>query len=539
MIYYDGNRGKWRVFSFPKNVKGVWGSNDDINWTKLTNETKIFGKEGRKGSGRVAYVDYDIDTNDYYKYHAIVADNHTQLTDTSFHGFRKQESSTLHDGALTLTKNLDVPRIGPPLDADDTPRRGRLVVEYNTSTNPTFDGAVRDTSGRGNDGIMYTATYDSNGKEIQSNDRAGTFNTGPAGTASDNNYGSFETIVPSLQGNPVFTVSGWFKQNTVANLQLPWLIGSTSRGVQPSTAMSWFGISSAGQPRVAIGGGGNLNLYYTTGSIQAGKWYHMVITVQPSGTSTLAGDVKFYLDGVSQSTSSTSGTSGNINLGDGASPKMHWFWQENSTVYYDGSASNIKLYDTALTASEVKTLYDMGRCDEGGHVVNFSKTRVGIGLGDGEAPRGALDVRGDIHGGNPVFFTAYASGAGTSGSSSGGTVIQFNKTLVNKGGAYDISNGRCTFPISGYYEVFFRGGTGNSSSPFHARIYRNGNAPGSGGWPNNVMRVYDNSGGVYRNGGTIQFFYYFTAGEYIEVRMTEGVFNANDYNSFSVKYLSN
>jgi hypothetical protein len=56
--------------------------------------------------------------------------------------------------------------------------------------------------------------------------------------------------------------------------------------------------------------------------------------------------------------------------------------------------SSIKLYDTALTAEEVKTLYDMGRCDEGHHVVNFSKTRVGIGLGDGQAPRGALDVRG-------------------------------------------------------------------------------------------------------------------------------------------------
>jgi hypothetical protein len=37
----------------------------------------------------------------------------------------------------------------------------------------------------------------------------------------------------------------------------------------------------------------------------------------------------------------------------------------------------------------------MGRCDEGHHVVNFSKTRVGIGLGDGEAPQAALDVRGE------------------------------------------------------------------------------------------------------------------------------------------------
>ena len=39
----------------------------------------------------------------------------------------------------------------------------------------------------------------------------------------------------------------------------------------------------------------------------------------------------------------------------------------------------------------------MGRCDEGNHVVNFSKTRVGIGLGDGEAPRAQLDVNGNIY----------------------------------------------------------------------------------------------------------------------------------------------
>jgi hypothetical protein len=68
----------------------------------------------------------------------------------------------------------------------------------------------------------------------------------------------------------------------------------------------------------------------------------------------------------------------------------------SKTSFLDGSISNFKLYDTALTFHEVKTLYDMGRCDEGHHVVNFSKTRVGIGLGDGEAPTYTLDVRGQI-----------------------------------------------------------------------------------------------------------------------------------------------
>jgi hypothetical protein len=40
-------------------------------------------------------------------------------------------------------------------------------VEYNTSTNPTFEGAVRDTSGRGNDGALINgASYDATQKEL-------------------------------------------------------------------------------------------------------------------------------------------------------------------------------------------------------------------------------------------------------------------------------------------------------------------------------------------------------------------------------------
>ena len=46
------------------------------------------------------------------------------------------KQSVLHDGRLTLTKSLDVPRIGPHPDRDDTPRRDRLIAEFNTYTNP-------------------------------------------------------------------------------------------------------------------------------------------------------------------------------------------------------------------------------------------------------------------------------------------------------------------------------------------------------------------------------------------------------------------
>jgi len=112
--------------------------------------------------------------------------------------------------------------------------------------------------------------------------------------------------------------------------------------------------------------------------------------------------------------------------------------------------------------------------------------------------------------------------------------------MVNKGGAYNLSTGRCTFPISGYYEVLFRGGSA-STAGCQTWIFRNGVAPTT--WTasglKSVGAAWDSSSGTFRNLGIIHFFDYFEAGEYLDVRIVNGSFNASNYNSFSVKYLSN
>jgi hypothetical protein len=46
---------------------------------------------------------------------------------------------------------------------------------------------------------------------------------------------------------------------------------------------------------------------------------------------------------------------------------------------FKGSISQFKLYDCALTAEEVKTLYDMGRCDEGHHTTTVSRSQLRMG----------------------------------------------------------------------------------------------------------------------------------------------------------------
>jgi hypothetical protein len=287
-------------------------------------------------------------------------------------GTREQGQSVLHDGQLTLTKSLNVPRIGPALDADDTPRRDRLVVEYNTSTNPTFEGAVRDTSGRGLDGVFVGgASYDATEKALKF-------------TASSNQYVNTNIPLPA-DGNFIHSMSMWFNP--------------TSLTASPGDAIVFIGDNTDNNKieifmetdRINYLFGGNN--YEATLSLTNGRWYHLAVTY--NGNVGASGR-EIYIDGVQRS-ASHSGLSELLNLTNGNLDLGRYTPSGSSSDYaFDGSISNFKLYDTALTAEEVKTLYDMGRCDEGHHVVNFSKTRVGIGLGDGEAPQGPLDVSGGM-----------------------------------------------------------------------------------------------------------------------------------------------
>ena len=361
----------------PSNIKSIWGSNDDVNWTKITT-----GNETFRGNDRLEFK--NLDNPNYYKYHAIVADAFTRLKEVKLFGIRNQGSSTLHDGALTLTKNLDVPRIGPPLDADDTPRRDRLVVEYNTSTNPVEDGLVQDTSGRGNDGVFYGgASYDATEKALVFD-----------GTTSDQYVHTLKNGT-SESGNINYSVSLWFNPTTVnvARWRAVFAIGVLDR-TQPTDnngdEITLF-VNNGTNALHLQNGGSSVN----TGALNAGQWVHVVVTYD--GTNR-----KIYLDG---SLSISNGYT-TLNLPNEMLIRLAQSIPNGNAEqdeYMDCKISNFKAwFGASLTAEEVKTLYDMGRCDEGGHIVNFSKTRVGIGLGDEEVPQAALDVRGDASFGSKV-----------------------------------------------------------------------------------------------------------------------------------------
>ena len=83
--------GRFRVWNMPSNIKSIWGSNDDVNWTKIT--TAPTREEATSNVAGLAFG-YDdrlefknLDNPNYYKYHAIVADAFTPLKDISSSGF--------------------------------------------------------------------------------------------------------------------------------------------------------------------------------------------------------------------------------------------------------------------------------------------------------------------------------------------------------------------------------------------------------------------------------------------------------------------
>jgi hypothetical protein len=466
---------------------------------------------------------FTVDSIIAYKYFALVGRQ------------RNQETTGSSGISLGQWELYGVPEYDPDAHGTDVvvkseanvPNTDWLEVYYE-GKNYTNGSTVQDETSNDIDATIGAATT------FDSVNKAWSFS---GASNRDGNEFVSGSLPSDFEGNQIHSVSMWLKFDYWHEGAFC-IIGKVDRLNNDNHKAIHFqfqGTSSA-SPRILYDFWDNQKSFYLPDDVQPGKWLHMTATY--TGNAALR---KMFVNGQELTTfitNSNYATALALDTTNDLVVRLGSRFPVNSSYIFHGDIANFRLFNRALTSDEIYQLYAYQKeyFGHGDLSMTLKAGRLGIGTSE---PRGVLDVRGDMYGGCPVFFTAYAGDNGTVTGSSAGTVIVFNTTTVNKGGAYDTSNGRCTFPVSGYYEVFFRGGTAGTAD-FHAKIYRNGIAPGSGDWPNHVSRLWDASGSTYRNAGTIQFFYYFKAGEYIEVRLTNNsVFNADNYNSFSVKYLSN
>ena len=127
-------------------------------------------------------------------------------------------------------------------------------------------------------------------------------------------------------------------------------------GLITSTSTQVITEKQTGTPwpyRIYLYGTGNLELLgtQTSGTVyNDGKWHNVVIVQDPSLST---GKSKGYVDGVLVTSSNSSGGvigSNNFYIGG-----------RNGTGYpYKGKLSNFQLFDAALSAAEIETLYNYG-----------------------------------------------------------------------------------------------------------------------------------------------------------------------------------
>ena len=189
-------------------------------------------------------------------------------------------------------------------------------------------GTVRDATGRGNDGQLYTS--------------APTFVSGSPrySTCADFTGGSAIWPIPDpiKSDTQEFTIASWFKVDDISSDKTIWT-GRTTAGQAVSIFVHNAGFYIDDSTRTTISAG-----------LTANTWYHVAVTWKAGGNKIT------YLNGA-QISSVTAGTLAKTNSY-GSIGRITVADAISGTGYMEGNISDFRIYGTALTADDVKYLYE-------------------------------------------------------------------------------------------------------------------------------------------------------------------------------------
>jgi uncharacterized repeat protein (TIGR01451 family) len=195
-----------------------------------------------------------------------------------------------------------------------------------------FDGDAKDSSGNGNDGTIYGATFVD-----------GKFGKALSFDGVDDYV---NTILPYFTGSDEITISAWIKTTSASQLKGVVMSGETADyGTQ---GLIFY--NSAGK----ISGFFGTGIYGTsvvtcTSNINDGKW-HFIVATHNSNRNNI------YVDGVIENDVTASklsaGASGTFGMG--AFPTQRW----PTSWFFPGSIDEVHIYNRALSAEEVKANYE-------------------------------------------------------------------------------------------------------------------------------------------------------------------------------------
>ena len=374
------------------------GSNDGVNWHLIGTIKESYYTEGLKN--------FKVNTTVYYSYFRLIAQSITSLslpnTGSSglanyslyrnrfnlsglvFFGVREQGQSTLHDGQLTLTKNLTVPQIGPVSEKYPTPRRHKLLIEYNTAL-MIHSGKPIDTSENSNDGNFNgNAAYDESQRAFRFDE--------------DGDYVSPDSALGNPSGDWPHSFSFWFKtlsssSGTFFSLGNESQDDSSTVRINSDREIRWFFYSNDVVYNLP-----DEHLFDTTGN----TWSHLA-GVYYGGVG--AHRRRLWMNGyeLKVDVGQTNSAVDTNPLTIPSNTSLHIGIRKSGANDFHGWISTFRLYDCALAPEEIYTLYRQGRLPPVHHLQLIDSTMT---IGSHDRHTGAqLDVAGHIRAGSQTIHT--------------------------------------------------------------------------------------------------------------------------------------
>ena len=431
-LYYVHITGRHTHFTERTDTADVWASNtgNDGDWVKLT--TIDFNDTYTDVIPMVA----EIDTQTYYRYFAI------QITKLGWSGTYAN---------IGEWKLFGVPEYDPEAHGTDV-----VVKSVPNVPNTDWLEVYYDAKGLSN-GAVTNPISGLGGTTIN-----GTANGGV--TVSDGAFvfdGTNDYISTSITTPMTYhTASMWIQFDSPSAWECVYFIGPSS-GLDRNNFNLY---TNNGYFRLESIGGTNGPYFDLLYDFEIGKWVHLTFVFRGSGLE----DCEMYINNerllprnVSRSSSDDITITGTNNVYIG-----HDY---GGSYHHDGKIANFRLFNRALSQDEIYQLYAYQKEYFGYGDLSMTLKAGRLGIGTSE-PRAALDVRGDIYGGCPVYFAATA----TSNQNANSTII-WDDVKESRGGGYNSSTGEFTVPIAGVYKFYYSARqSGAGSTAVFARIRKNG-----------------------------------------------------------------
>ena len=351
---------------------------------------------------------------------------------------KTHDSSVFNGNSLLEFRELEyygIPEYDPEAHGTDVTIKSVANVPNTDWLDIYYDGQDYTSMPTTVDNKTGVSTYDAtpiNGVGFDATQKAFTFD------ANSSQYLSSST---PINGNYVHTISMWFKGTNL-----------TPTG---GDTLLWVGDNTNNKRIEIYIENDRINYNFRTNNCEAhttfqnDRWYHLTCTY--NGQQGSAGR-EIYVDGQRLSTFHT-GNLADLNITN-STLNVGGFSGTSTTYMFSGFIANFRLFNRALSQDEIYQLYTYQKEYFGHGNLNMTLKAGRLGIGTSE-PRAALDVRGDIIGGCPVFVSAWCSTQPATNSNGVPKTIVWDKVTSSKGGGYDPTTGIFTAPLPGYYRFYY------------------------------------------------------------------------------------